>query len=137
MGVVRITRATTRWPVIGAWPLALGIVWAVLVGVFVLLKPADSEATVCVFRNVTGVPCPTCGSTRAALAAIEGRPIEAIVFNPLVTVAGALTIAWLVLRVGCRRRIEFDLAPRQRTLVWIVIGVLFGANWVYVILGHH
>jgi len=136
MGVVRITRATTRWPVIGVWPLALGIVWVVLVGVFVLLKPADSEATVCVFRNVTGVPCPTCGSTRAALAAVGGHPLEAIVFNPLVTVAGALTIAWLVLRVGFRRRIEFDLVPRQRTLVWIVIAALFGANWVYVILGH-
>ena len=136
MGVVRITQATARWPVVGVWPLVLGIVWTVLVVVFVLVKPPDSDATVCVFRNVTGVPCPTCGSTRAALAAVQGRPFDAIVFNPFVTVAGALAIAWLVMRVGFRRRIEIDLAPRHRTLVWIVLGVLFGANWVYVILGH-
>ncbi len=135
MGVVRLTRATTRWPVVGAWPLVLGIVWTVLVGVFVLLKPAGSEATLCVFRNVTGVPCPTCGSSRAALAVVQGRPLEAIVFNPFVTVAGALAIAWGTVRVGFGRRIEIDLASRQRRLVWVVIGALLGANWVYVILG--
>ncbi len=136
MGVVRFTRATTRWPVVGAWPLALGIVWTALVGVFVLLKPAGSDATLCVFRNVTGLPCPTCGSSRAALAVVQGRPLEAIVLNPLVTVAGALAIAWLAVRVGFGRRIEIDLAPRQRRLAWVVIGALLGANWVYVILGH-
>ncbi len=136
MGAVRITRATTRWPVVGAWPLALGIVWTVLVGVFVLLKPAGSDATLCVFRNVTGLPCPTCGSSRAALAVVQGRPLEAIVFNPFVTVAGALAIAWLTVRVGFGRRIGIDLSTRQRRLVWVVIGALLGANWVYVILGH-
>ena len=135
MGIVRFTRATTRWPLVGAWPLALGIVWTVLVGAFVQLKPAGSDATLCVFRNVTGVPCPTCGSSRAALAVVQGRPLEAIGFNPLVTVAGALAIAWLTVRVGFGRRIEIDLASRQRRLVWVVIGALLGANWVYVILG--
>ena len=135
MGVVRFTRATTRWPVVGAWPLALGTVWVTLVGVFVLLKPAGSDATLCVFRNLSGLPCPTCGSSRAALAAIQGRPLDAIVLNPFVTVAGALVIAWLTVRVGFRRRIEVDLAPRQRRLVWIVITALLCANWVYVILG--
>jgi hypothetical protein len=136
MDVVRITRANTRWPVVGAWPLALGIVWAMLVGVSVLLKPAGSEASLCVFRNVTGLPCPTCGSSRAALAAVQGHPVEAIVFNPFVAVAGALTIAWLAVRVGFRRRIEINLAPRSRTLAWVVIGALFAVNWVYVILAH-
>ncbi len=136
MGVVRLTRATTRWPVVGVWPLALGIVWTVLVGVFVLLKPAGSDATLCVFRNVTGLPCPTCGSSRAAIAVVQGRPLDAIVFNPFVTIAGALAIAWLTVRVGFGRRIEIDLASRQRRLVWVVIGALLGANWVYVILEH-
>jgi len=134
MGIVRFTRATTRWPLVGAWPLALGIVWTVLVGAFVLLKPAGSDATLCVFRNVTGLPCPTCGSSRAALAVVQGRPLEAIAFNPFVTVAGALAITWLAVRVGFGRRIEIDLAPRYLMLVWVVIGALLGANWVYVIL---
>ena len=136
MGIVRFTRATTRWPLVGAWPLALGIVWTVLVGAFVQLKPAGSDATLCVFRNVTGLPCPTCGSSRAALAVVHGRPLEAIVSNPFVTVAGALAIAWLVIRVAFVRRIELDFARGQLRLVWVVIGALLGANWVYVILGH-
>ncbi len=136
MAVVRFNRAPGRWPAVGRLPLAVLLVWAVLVGVFMLLKPADSDATLCVFRNVTGVPCPTCGSSRAALAVVQGRPLEAIVLNPLVTVAGALAIAWFAVRVGFGRRIEIDLAPRQRRLAWVVIGVLVCVNWVYLILGH-
>jgi len=136
MGVVRFTRATTRWPVVGVWPLALGIVWTALVGAFVLLKPAGSDATLCVFRNLTGVPCPTCGSSRAVLAVVQGRPLEAIAFNPFVTAVGALAIAWLAVRVGLGRRIEIDLAPRHRTPAWIAIGTLLSANWVYVVLAH-
>ncbi len=136
MRVVRLTLATTRWPVVGAWPLVVGIVWTVLVGVFMLLKPAGSDATLCVFRNVTGLPCSTCGSSRAAIAVVQGRPLDAIVLNPFVTIAGALAIAWLTVRVGFGRRIEIDLASRQRRLVWVVIGALLGANWVYVILEH-
>ncbi len=136
MAVVRFNRAPGRWPAVDRLPLAVLLVWTVLVGVFVLLKPAGNDATLCMFRNVTGLPCPTCGSSRAALAVVRGRPLEAIVFNPFVTVAGALAIAWLTVRVGFGRRIEIDLASRQRRLVWVAIGALLGANWVYVVLGH-
>lgn len=136
MPVVRFSRADRRWPAVGALPLALLLTWAVLVGVFMLLKPDGSDATLCVFRNVTGVPCPTCGSTRAALAAVHGRPLDALMLNPFVTVAVIVTAACLVVRIGFARRIELDLAPRQAAMAWVVFVALLGANWVFVIQGH-
>jgi len=41
----------------------------------------------CVFHAVTGLPCPGCGTTRAALALLAGDPFAALGFNPLATLA--------------------------------------------------
>lgn len=50
----------------------------------------------CVFRFVTGVPCPGCGMTRAWLAALRGDLAAAVAYHPLfwaVPVAFALVFA--------------------------------------------
>ncbi len=135
---VRLDRAPRRWPQVGVAPVAVGVVWAALVGVFVLVKPAGSEATLCLLGNATGLPCPTCGSTRAALAVADGRLLDAVMLNPLMTVAMLIGLVWLALRVGFARRIELNLTRPARGLAWGAMAVLLGANWVWVIarLGH-
>jgi hypothetical protein len=56
-------------------PILVACAWAVLVLIFETVKPADRpEMTLCVFRNVTDCPCPTCGATRAVAAFCAGRP---------------------------------------------------------------
>jgi len=136
MGFVRLDRARRRWPAIGVAPMAAVVVWAAMVGVFMLVKPADSDVTLCMFRNATGLPCPACGSTRAAFAVADGRPLDAVAHNPFVTIAAVLGAAWLVLRVGFARRVVIDLPPRARVLVWAALAALLGANWIYVIARH-
>ena len=37
----------------------------------------------CLFRNLTGLPCPFCGSTRAVGNIVHGNFIEALYLNPL------------------------------------------------------
>lgn len=116
--------------------MAAVVVWAALVGIFVVVKPAGSDVTLCMFRNATGLPCPACGSTRAAFAVADGRPLDAVAHNPFVTIAAVLGAAWLVLRVGFARRVVIDLPPRARVLVWAALAALLGANWIYVIARH-
>ncbi len=116
--------------------MAAGVVWAALVGIFVVVKPAGSDLTPCMFRNATGLPCPACGSTRAAFAVVDGRLLDAVLFNPLVTVAVVLGAAWLVMRVGFARQVAINLPPRARVPVWAALAALLGANWVYVIARH-
>ncbi len=57
----------------------------------------------CPFKSWTGVPCPTCGTTRAAALLAELRPFDALARYPLPTVAwvffiggGLVSGAWLM-----------------------------------------
>jgi hypothetical protein len=44
---------------------------------------------VCLFKQVTGLPCPSCGTTRAILEMIDGRIVDSLLVNPF----GALAVA--------------------------------------------
>ena len=63
-------------PVCPDWKKVL--VWLALAAVLVLLLDVG-----CVFRRVTGVPCPGCGMTRAYLAAARLDFGAAFFFHPL------------------------------------------------------
>lgn len=39
--------------------------------------------TLCFIKNITGIPCPSCGVTRSILALFKGNILEAIWINPL------------------------------------------------------
>jgi len=41
------------------------------------------EASVCIMKHVTGIPCPSCGSTRSILAILHGDFSNALHWNPL------------------------------------------------------
>ncbi len=113
-------------------PIILLGVWIVLLALAQWVRPAHFEESLCMFRNVTGTPCPTCGTTRAVMAALDGRVVDAIVLNPLVAAAAVAAGAWLLLRV-LGRRLAVDLTPRHRAALWTLAGVLAAANWIWVI----
>jgi hypothetical protein len=58
---------------------AIGMVWLAL----------QLPVPQCTFRTLTGVPCVTCGATRAAMALMEGNIVGAFWLNPLVFVGMA------------------------------------------------
>ena len=111
--------------VVGA---ALGAVWLRLG----LPRP------VCYFRNVTGVPCPTCGSTRLFEALLAGDIADALASNPLVFVGGIAVALWAGLSTV---RLLFKL-PRwhpifntvERRLLRILAVAILIAGWSYLIL---
>ncbi len=71
----------------------------------------------CPMLQLTDVPCPFCGGTRAlaALAALEVR--QAVAFNPLAVLGLAL---W-----------PFALKHRDARWLWPVGSALLLANWLY------
>ena len=133
MPFLRLAPARRWWPE-NNLPITVGLLWLVMVAVLVWMKPAAGPKTLCLFRNLTGVPCPTCGSTRAALAAAGGRPLEALGHNPFVVVAAGLGAAWLLLRTAFGRAVILDLEARSRRAAWAAVVVLFAVNWGYVIV---
>ena len=84
---------------------------------------------------LTGVPCPTCGSTRAGLALVRGDIPGALHFNPLVTVAGIAFLLGGVLApiwVGLGRKLP-DLPDRWPLGLRIAVPAVIVANWVWLL----
>lgn len=54
----------------------------------------------CIFHRLTGLPCPTCGSTRMVESILSGAPLQALAWNPLVFFVLVAVAVWAVLSVA-------------------------------------
>jgi Protein of unknown function (DUF2752) len=92
----------------------------------------------CLLKIATGIPCPTCGATRALLALRTGHPADALAWNPLVTVAalaGAAYLAYAAWVLAFRRlRYRVRLSARDWTILRVTTALLVGANWIYLLV---
>ncbi len=92
----------------------------------------------CVFRSLTGIPCPTCGSTRAMNFLAEGKIIAALSMNPLVAAAiisSLLYLAYtLITLVFTLRRVNVVLDERGQAGLRVAIVLLVALNWLYLII---
>ncbi len=43
----------------------------------------NAVGNVCYMKQLTGVPCPSCGGTRSVMAILEGRLLDGFLINPL------------------------------------------------------
>jgi hypothetical protein len=125
-------RRRPPWP---WWSVVLPALWLTLGGAVVLLSAATGRAVqLCLFKHATGCPCPTCGFTRGTLSFLQGHPVQAWLYNPLLFsflgVFGAAVAARILLGRGLR--VHFTRAEYKAG--WIVAVVLFALNWLYVIL---
>lgn len=108
------------------------VAWAALVVLaYEVGRRSGQPVNLCMFRKVTGVPCATCGATRATahLLALDVR--GALALNPLMTVLALMLPAWVLWRVTLGR--GRSLAPgTRRRVVWALLGALL-VNWGYVL----
>ncbi len=114
----------------------LGLLWGGVASLLILVSPLAPKVAsglwTCPFKSLTGLPCPSCGTGRAALALARFDPIHALVHYPLPALAwmaflaGGLAAGWLAWR---RRPL-----PRIRRLpAWARVGIVAAivANWAY------
>lgn len=132
MSLVQIQPVNRRIK-IQMWAVLMVAAWLALVAVNEIIRPPGAPP-LCNLRRFTGLPCFTCGTTRAFLALGRGDVPAALRFNPLICVALALLMAWLVMRIGFGRRIVLRLSTAQRRAMWIIIALLVAANWIYLIV---
>jgi len=83
----------------------LGYFWLA----FHFVKQETTGVTLCVFKRLTTLPCPACGSSRSVLLITEGNYYEALVMNPL---GYFLTIGLLVLPFW----LMYDFVNKQDSL---------------------
>ncbi len=114
------------------------LVLLLLLGVAVATFPLNVEGPVtCPFRLVTGLPCPTCGTVRAAHFLMRGEFSSALPLNPLSVALLLVAIpAALVLMLANRVwgfAIDVTASSAERRAAWAVLAALVLFNWVYVL----
>jgi Protein of unknown function (DUF2752) len=134
---VHLTRRTLQpgeidyellWLSVSASSLGLAIAW------FAVGLPWPS----CVFHDLTGLPCVTCGATRSVIEILHGHFVAAAKWNPLVFVA----VCCLLLFNVYAFLVLITRAPRLRVAQWnagdkkiarITIVGLLATNWIYLL----
>jgi len=102
------------------------------------LQPKDSTVEVCLFKRVTHIPCPSCGSTRSVLSIIHGDFLQAFYINPLgIIIAGIMLITpvWVLFDIITRKKTLYDFYIRIETLlkkpgIAIPFILLVLINWI-------
>jgi hypothetical protein len=130
---VELVPVSRRWP----WPLwALGLfaAWLSLAAAaFFLGRSVGVDAPPCLFKKITGLPCPTCGAGRGALCIAKGDLLGGWLHNPLLfTLLGGVAAAAL-LRMTTKRTLRWHLTPTQKRMLLRLFLALVLANWAYVI----
>jgi predicted ABC-type sugar transport system permease subunit len=81
------------------------------------LRIPGRPSTLCPLRALTGVPCPFCGGTTAAVEVGRFDLAGALRVNPVVVLAAVMIIAMPVV-IGLRtaRHVGWPAAPARRTI---------------------
>jgi len=115
----------------------IGILWSY----YSLWKATSDSHTmgVCLIKQVIHVPCPSCGSTRAVIALMQGDFLSSLLINPL-----GMLLAVIMLLVPCW--VVVDLCAKNDSLlkaylrmeqvlrkppIAIVLIVLVLINWLW------
>jgi hypothetical protein len=123
----------------GATPLGLiflgfGALGVVAVG---LLGLDRIPLVLCGFKAMTGLPCPTCGSTRVLGRVAACDFLGALAMNPLATGIGVVVVLWGLGELLLLRRQEalsVEAGPRAGRVLWVCAGLAVLANWVWLVI---
>ncbi|HNP32809.1 MAG TPA: DUF2752 domain-containing protein [Flavobacterium sp.] len=98
----------------------------------------------CIIKNVTGYPCPSCGTTRAVRLLLQGRIKESILLNPFgIIVAIIMTVfpIWVLTDIILKKETFFrwykkiEATIRKPWLAVILIALVL-LNWIWNIYKH-
>ncbi len=115
-----------------------GYIW-LLITFYTNSTSKDNEFGVCIFKSITTIPCPSCGSTRAILEFLKGNFLGSLYWNPigfvLITIMFGSPI-WVFYDILTKKSSLFNFYNHTELFLkrkWIVIPaiLLVLANWIW------
>ena len=99
---------------------------------------------VCIIKNVTGYPCPSCGTTRAVTLLLKGRFIESLVLNPIgivVTIIMIIFPIWILIDIIFKKETFYFWYKKAEGTIrkpWLasILIVLVLLNWIWNLYKH-
>ena len=92
----------------------------------------------CPLRRIAGLPCPSCGMTRAFVRVTHGDLAGALKVSPLglvLALTAALLTAYLAARLTLLRRGPvLETSARERRGLSVLTGLIVLANWSYLLV---
>ena len=107
-----------------------------LIGGLILLCQL-SGIMLCPLHRYTGIPCFTCGSTRAVIALVYGDFRTAFLTQPLV-----ISLLFCIMPIGItslytalwqRRLFMVSLSRAEKIIICLVLAVATLINWIYLL----
>lgn len=101
--------------------------------------PAAAPVEVCLIKHVTGVPCPSCGTTRSAVDFLNGDFLQSFYTNPFgilviaVMFFAPLWIGWDAITGKSSFLLTYARAERwiRKPGVAVPLVMLVLANWIW------
>lgn len=114
--------------------ITAGVVCAVG-GLYVLFHAFFPVHLPCIFKLLTGIPCPACGTVRSLQLLVHGDVVGSLLTNPLGLLLTLLVVAAAILVLRDARK-DDDLLYRLMHRRWpslalVVVVLLTLANWLW------
>jgi hypothetical protein len=98
-----------------------------------------TSVDLCLFKHVTKIPCPSCGSTRSIIQVVQGNILQAIYLNPLGlfgTLMLLITPIWILLDIIIQKKTLYNSYQKIETYfknpkIAIVSIILIIINWIW------
>jgi Protein of unknown function (DUF2752) len=96
--------------------------------------------SVCLFKEITGLPCPSCGTTRSLVLLMHGEFRESLMMNPfgmLLAVALIVIPLWVVADTLSnsesfyRRYVQMEQLLMHNKLLAVCAVVIVALNWAW------
>lgn len=98
------------------WTLVIlsvtGYAW---IGFHLFVNNGEQVSLGCLVKNVSGIPCPSCGVTRSLLLLFSGSFMESLLMNPLGVVAA---VALVILPLWLLTDLLTQKTTLARTFLW-------------------
>lgn len=115
--------------------IGVGYIWVL----YNLFFDATQTPEVCLFKLATGIPCPSCGSTRSVLALLHGHVWHALLLNPFGAVIAVFLVIspfWLIYDTLTKHTgmfktyqwLEHELKLKKYAIPLILLVL---ANWIW------
>lgn len=102
------------------------------------LLPLSSFPLLCPFKAFTGIPSPTCGSTRAFIHLARLDLTGAFGMNPLITISmilGAVFFLYSIISFffgSLSLEVKFEEKEKTKLRIGIILALIL--NWIYLII---